>query len=100
MANRKPYKIPDGWTMEMLEEAAADYARKKRNEYNRAHRDLIEQQRIRSSANLLRKNGYYVMPIDAMPAGEPFDWQEEEVKMVIGSIHGYIEEYKGGAANE
>lgn len=100
MANRKPYTIPDGWTMEMLEEAAAEYARKKRNEYNRAHRDLITQQRIRTSANLLRKNGYYVMAIDAMPAGEPFDWAEGEVRFVIGSIRSYIEEYKGGAANE
>ena len=84
---RKPLEIPDGYTLEELEEAAKEYIRRKRREYNKKHPDIIEQQLLRTYTNKLRKNGFFVMHAE-LP--EP-PWTEDQEKFILQAIRANME---------
>ena len=54
--------LPDGLTLEQLDELVAQRARQKRNEYNANHPEVVLRRRIATSINLLTKHGYVVLP--------------------------------------
>ena len=84
---RKPLEIPDGYTLEELEEAAKEYIRRKRREYNKKHPDIIEQQRLRTYANALRRNGFFVMNAEI----PDLPWSETQEKMILQAIRANVE---------
>lgn len=89
---RRPFEIPEGMNLEQLIEAAEAYQRKKRNEYNAAHKDQIMRQRIRSAMNLLKRHGYIIIPLDNVPAGDPWAWDELTAKMMTAAIRASVRE--------
>lgn len=52
--------LPDGITVEMLDEYARAKANERRREYYRNNPEKGKQHRIRSAINLLSKNGYEI----------------------------------------
>ena len=54
--------LPEGLSLEQLDELAAQRARQKRNEYNAKHPEVVMRRRIAASINLLTRHGYVVLP--------------------------------------
>lgn len=79
---RYELNLPDGLTLDMLD----DYARAKQNAQRRAnyaaHPETYHAQRIRSNVNFLRKNGFLVVPMDELP---PKPWTAETLLSVFKS---------------
>ena len=72
----------ENFTQEQLEQYAAQRARQQRNEYNRRHPEKTLQQRLRASANLLRRHGFTVIK-GVFPAPP---WTDLQVRMLEQAI--------------
>ena len=70
------------YSLAQIEEYAAQRARQQRNAWNAAHPELVKQQRIRTAANLLRRNGYFVMK-EQFPAPPWTDLQIRAIQQAI-----------------
>lgn len=93
MPRRKPIILPDGVTMEMLDE----YARERLNEKRRAEyaRDpgRVDQYRLSTYTNFMNRHGLLVIP---MPPEQP--WNELQQKCIEQSIRKALEQ-QGGVTN-
>lgn len=86
------FNLPDGLTLEQLDE----YARKKENERRREdyarHPERAERQRLSSYTNFLRRHGRIVM---ARPPAPP--WNDLQAKAILKALETAMTE--GGVAN-
>ena len=84
----KGYTIPEGYTMEEIVSMAEQKLRDQRNKYNRTHPEIIEQQRIRTYINYLRKRGKLVLDASQLPA---LPWDEPQGLSILKAIRENVE---------
>ena len=82
------FAIPDGYTMEEIVSMAEQKLRDQRNKYNRTHPEIIEQQRVRTYSNYLRKRGKLVIDATFLP---PLPWDELQGRSILGAIRANLE---------
>lgn len=87
MANSHEWQLPEGVTLDELTEYAERKIREKRRQYNRDHPEIVKQQRLRTYANFLRRNGMLVM--DAQVPAPP--WNELQEKCILQAIRANME---------
>lgn len=87
MAKRKQFTIPDGYSLEEITELAEQLLRDRRNEYNKNHPEIIEQQRLRTYSNYLRRHGMFVMNAE-LP--QP-PWTELQEKYILQAVRANME---------
>lgn len=87
MANSHEWQLPEGVTLEQLTAYAENKLREKRRQYNASHPEIVRQQRIRTYANFLRRNGMFVM--DAQVPAPP--WNELQEKCILQAIKANLE---------
>lgn len=76
----KQWQIPDGVTLEQITAYAEQRLREQRRKYNKEHPEVIEQQRIRTYTNFLKKRNFIVIPGPLPPVEE---WDYEPTKKAI-----------------
>ncbi len=93
MAKRKDLDLPHGMTWEELEEATAEYQRRKRREYAARHPDVIQAQRDRAAAARLKRRGYIVLPMVEVPPGDPWtEWDELTIRGMADALRAAVAE--------
>lgn len=87
MKKRQPLTIPEGYTLEEITALAEQQLREQRNKYNKNHPEIVKQQRLRTYANFLRRNGMLVMNVQ-VPAPP---WNELQEKFILQAIKANME---------
>jgi len=92
---RKPFTVPDGFTLEQITELAELRLRDQRNKYNKEHPEIIERQRIRTNTNFLKKHGFCVLDIKNLPK-DIWGWDELTQRSLVNAIRAAVQEYREG----
>lgn len=87
MAKSHDWQLPEGVTLDALTEYAERKIREKRREYNRSHPEIVMQQRKRTYANFLRKQGVFVM--DAKLPDLP--WSKDQERLILNALKANVE---------